>query len=91
MPGGRPRRIPERAMPAVTLKAHYDGERILLDEPCDLPPDTPLMVTVLPREEESESPITRALNEVYGPEGESGKLDPFFLRVQALTLNRDDN
>lgn len=34
-------------MPAVTLKAHYDGERILLDEPFDLPPNTPLMVTVL--------------------------------------------
>lgn len=35
-------------MPTVTLKAHYDGERIVLDEPFDLPPDSPLMVTVLP-------------------------------------------
>ncbi len=34
-------------MPAVTLKAHYDGERIQLDEPFDIPPNTPLMVTVL--------------------------------------------
>jgi hypothetical protein len=34
-------------MPAVTLKAHYDGERILLDEPFEIPPNTPLMVTVL--------------------------------------------
>jgi hypothetical protein len=34
-------------MPAVTLKAHYDGERIRLDEPFDIPPNTPLMVTVL--------------------------------------------
>ena len=34
-------------MPTVTLKAHYDGERIVLDEPFDLPPDSPLMVTVL--------------------------------------------
>ena len=35
------------AMPAITLKAHYDGERIRLDEPFDIPPNTPLMVTVL--------------------------------------------
>ena len=34
-------------MPAVTLRAHYDGQRILLDEPFQIPPNTPLMVTVL--------------------------------------------
>ena len=34
-------------MPVVTLKAHYDGQRILLDEPFEIPPNTPLMVTVL--------------------------------------------
>jgi hypothetical protein len=34
-------------MPAVTLKAHYDGERILLDEPFEIPTNAPLMVTVL--------------------------------------------
>jgi hypothetical protein len=35
-------------MPSVSLRAHYDGERIQLDEPFELPPDTPLLVTVLP-------------------------------------------
>jgi len=34
-------------MPTVSLRAHYDGERIRLDEPFDLPPDVPLLVTVL--------------------------------------------
>lgn len=34
-------------MPSVTLKAHYDGERIQLDEPFDLPPNAALLVTVL--------------------------------------------
>ncbi len=34
-------------MPTVTLKAHYDGKTIQLDEPFDLPPNTRLMVTVL--------------------------------------------
>jgi hypothetical protein len=35
-------------MPTVTLQAHYDGQRIVLDEPYDLPANAPLMVTVLP-------------------------------------------
>ena len=35
-------------MPPIRLKAHYDGKTILLDEPFDLPPNTRLMVTVLP-------------------------------------------
>lgn len=34
-------------MPSVTLKAHYDGERIQLDEPFDLPRNALLLVTVL--------------------------------------------
>ena len=34
-------------MPAVTLKAHYDGRQILLDEPFELPANCDLMVTVL--------------------------------------------
>jgi len=38
-------------MPAVTLKAHFNGKQIVLDEPFDLPPDSLLMVTVLPEED----------------------------------------
>ncbi len=34
-------------MPGVTLKAHYDGERVQLDEPFDLPRNASLLVTVL--------------------------------------------
>jgi hypothetical protein len=43
-------------MPTVILKAHYDGERIVLDEPFDLPAHSPLMVTVLPMQD---SPLGR--------------------------------
>ena len=39
-------------MPAVTLKAHFNGKQIVLDEPFDLPPDSPLMVTVMSKEDE---------------------------------------
>ena len=35
-------------MQTVTLTAHFDGERIQLDEPFALPPDARLLVTVLP-------------------------------------------
>lgn len=34
-------------MPAISLKAHYDGQAIRLDEPYDLPQDAQLLVTVL--------------------------------------------
>jgi hypothetical protein len=35
------------AMPTVTLKAHFDGKHIVLDEPFEIPPNTRLAVTVL--------------------------------------------
>jgi len=34
-------------MPSVILKAHYDGEHIVLDEPFELSPNAPLTVIVL--------------------------------------------
>ena len=37
-------------MPIIALLAHFDGERICLDEPFDLEPNTKLIVTVLPRQ-----------------------------------------
>lgn len=38
-------------MPIVTLPAHFNGERICLDEPFDMEPDTKLIVTILPKQE----------------------------------------
>ena len=35
-------------MNLVTLKAHYEGEKICPDEPHTLAPNVPLLVTVLP-------------------------------------------
>ncbi len=34
-------------MKSVTLKAHYDGKHIVLDEPFEIPENAPLAVTVL--------------------------------------------
>ena len=33
-----------------TLRAHFDGNQILLDEPCELEPNTELLVTILPKD-----------------------------------------
>ncbi len=60
-------------MSAVTLKAHYDGERIVLDEPFEIPPNSALMVTVLsPTEavvDENWFLVARkALSAAYGPD-----------------------
>ena len=33
----------------INLKAHFDGNKILLDRPFNLEPDTKLIVTVLPK------------------------------------------
>ena len=34
-------------MHGISIHAHYDGERIVLDEPVELEPNTRLIVTVL--------------------------------------------
>jgi hypothetical protein len=38
-----------KAMDTVTLRAHFDGQKICLDEPFDMEPNTELIVTVLPK------------------------------------------
>jgi hypothetical protein len=58
-------------MPAVTLKAHFNGKQIVLDEPFDLPPDSQLMVTVMPKDDYPEdaqwhSLAAGALSRAYG-------------------------
>jgi hypothetical protein len=42
-------------MEAKTLRAHFDGKQILLDEPFELEPNTKLIVTVLPESSNGES------------------------------------
>jgi hypothetical protein len=33
-------------MSVITLKAHFDGKQVCLDEPADFAPNTPMLVTV---------------------------------------------
>jgi len=41
-------------METKTLRAHFDGSQILLDEPYELEPDVELIITVLPKSSEEE-------------------------------------
>ncbi len=58
-------------MPRISLKAHYDGKRILLDEPFAIPANSPLIISVLPiadapMDRDSESIAKQALSRAYG-------------------------
>lgn len=72
-------------MPVISLKAHYDGHTIQLDEPYELPPDAQLIVTVLPPALEDEERAgwaalsARGLASAYGenePEYSAGDIQP---------------
>ena len=70
-------------MDAKTLRAHFDGEQIVLDEPFELEPDTELLVTVLPREQPDEDDEREAwlrlaekrLQDAYGEDEPEYSLD----------------
>lgn len=38
-------------MDTVSVSAHFDGERIVLDEPFELEPNAKLIVTILPKQD----------------------------------------
>jgi hypothetical protein len=50
-------------MNPITLRAHFDGEKIVLDDPVKLEADTQLIVTVLPTLERNGEPVEN--DEVY--------------------------
>src|SRR5690349_12410109 len=68
-----------KVMSPISVPAHYDGERILLDAPIELEPDTKLIVTVLPKDDaERESWLRlskQGLENAYGEEEEEYTLD----------------
>ena len=58
-------------MPTISLKAHYDGKTIRLDEPFDLPEGAQLIVTVLEAQPDGERAgwidlSSRGLARTYG-------------------------
>lgn len=57
-------------MPIITLRAHYDGKQIMLDEPYDLQPNTSLLVTIVQTAQADRhdwlSLSTQGLSNAYG-------------------------
>ena len=66
-------------MDTISIPAHFDGERILLDEPVELEPNTRLIVTVLPNHDaERESWLRlsgKRLEDAYSEDEEEYSLD----------------
>lgn len=59
-------------MSPISVPAHFDGERILLDEPVELEPDTKLIVTILPKNDgERESWLLLSGKKLEGAYGET--------------------
>lgn len=66
-------------MDTISIHAHFDGERILLDEPIELEANTKLIVTVLPKDNgEREAWLGLSgerLEEAYGENEEEYPVD----------------
>ncbi|MFZ2726359.1 MAG: hypothetical protein WAX77_08925 [Methylococcaceae bacterium] len=63
-------------MPSITLKSHYDGQSILLDEPFDLPINSSLIVTIsLPESEQWATFSMKNLAEAYSDNEPEYSLD----------------
>ena len=66
-------------MDSISIPAHFDGQQILLDEPCELEPNTRLIVTVLPNHDSEHESWLRlsadTLPQAYGDNEEEYSLD----------------
>ncbi len=66
-------------METVSVSAHFDGERILLDEPIELEPNTKLIVMILPKDNgERDTWLTLSgerLADAYGEDEEEYPID----------------
>jgi hypothetical protein len=38
----------------LEIRGHFDGTQILFDEPCELPPNTKVIIKVLPNDEDAD-------------------------------------
>ena len=61
-------------METIVLRAHFDGEQILLDDPIELQPNTRLLVTVIP-EPDAEQIAWLALS-IKGLSAAYGEFEP---------------
>ncbi len=65
----------DQDMPSVTLKAHFDGRSILLDEPYQIPPHARLLVTLVEPGQDDERALWAGLS-LSGLAGAYGEDEP---------------
>ena len=75
-------------MKTINLKAHFDGEKILLDEPFNIEPDTKLIVTVLPKHMNEEREDWRVISQ-KGLEQAYGESEPGYSTALIKEANLD--
>ena len=63
-------------MSTKTLRAHFDGEQVCLDEPAELEPGTRLIFTVLPDKISDNSEEDWSLLSLEGLDGAYGEDEP---------------
>ena len=63
-------------MSLKTIRAHFDGEQIRLDEPCQLAPDTKLLIVVVPSQPPDGKHEDWMLLSRQGLENAYGEQDP---------------
>ncbi len=59
-----------------TIRAHYDGKQVRLDEPCQLTPDTKLLVVVVPSQPTDGGSEDWTLLSLQGLEAAYGEQEP---------------
>lgn len=63
-------------MSTKTLRAHFDGEQVCLDEPAELEPGTRLIITILPDEGSGNGDEDWSLLSLEGLAGAYGEDEP---------------
>lgn len=76
-------------METITLPAHFDGSQIRLDEPFEMEPDTKLMVTVLPKQQEDGERRDWRLLSQMGLQGAYGEDEPEYSLAMLKEANPD--
>ncbi len=77
-------------MPIIALPAHFDGERICLDETFELEQDAKLIVTVLPKQKSDIEYESWLLLSGQGLEKAYGENEPEYSTNLLKEVNPDD-
>jgi len=79
----------ENTMETTTLPAHFDGNRIQLDEPFEMEPDTKLTVTILPKQQDDDGRQDWHFLSRQALQGAYGEEEPEYSLTRLKAVNPD--